>query len=144
MRTFFFVSFILLCIISQAQNQGMCQDTSESMEVFEILENPAEFPGGVDSLFLYLSNNLQYPKIARESDIQGTVFVTFIVEKDGRISNIEILRGIGGGCDEEVVRVIKNMPKWIPGKLQKECVRQRYNLPVKFTLGKSKRHKKNR
>lgn len=144
MRTIFFLSLFLACLISNAQNQKMCQNISESIQVFEIIEKPAEFPGGIDSLFLYLSKNVQYPKFARENDIQGTVFVTFVVEKDGRISNIEILRGIGGGCDEEVVRVIQNMPRWIPGTMQNEYVRQQISLPVKFTLDKPTRHKKNR
>ena len=72
--------------------------------------------------------------MARESGINGRVFVTFVVETDGRVTDIKVLRGIGGGCDEEAVRVVKNMPKWDPGKQRGKPVRVQFNLPIKFTL----------
>jgi protein TonB len=72
--------------------------------------------------------------MAKESGIQGTVYVTFVVEKDGSITDVRVLRGIGGGCDEEAVRVVKNSPKWSPGKQRGKPVRVQYNLPVKFIL----------
>lgn len=82
----------------------------------------------------FLRDNIKYPQIARESGIQGTVYVTFVVEKDGRVTDIRVLRGIGGGCDEEAVRVIKAMPRWQPGKQRGKPVRVQFNMPIKFTL----------
>jgi protein TonB len=72
--------------------------------------------------------------MAKESGIQGRVFVTFVVERDGSVTDVRVLRGIGGGCDEEAIRVVQNMPKWSPGKQRGKSVRVQYNLPVKFTL----------
>jgi len=93
-----------------------------------------EFPGGLSQLYAFLGKNIKYPQLAKETNIQGTVFVNFIVEKDGSISNVTILRSIGGGCDEEAIRVVQAMPKWKPGMQMGEPVRVSYNLPVKFTL----------
>ncbi|OYT11794.1 MAG: hypothetical protein B6I19_10840 [Bacteroidetes bacterium 4572_114] len=86
----------------------------------------------------FLQENIKYPQMARESGIQGTVYVTFVVEKDGSLSNIAIMRGIGGGCDAEVLRLIYNMPRWNPGRCDGEPVRVRFNMPVKFTLTRKK------
>jgi protein TonB len=72
--------------------------------------------------------------MARESSIQGTVYVTFVVERDGSVTDVRVLRGIGGGCDEEAIRVIKAMPKWNPGKQRGKPVRVQFNMPIKFTL----------
>ena len=99
-----------------------------------IVKEMPEFPGGDAERVKYLINNLTYPREAKEADISGTVYLEFIVERDGSISNIKILRGIGGGCDEEAVRVVQMMPKWKPGRQQGHEVRVRFNLPIKFTL----------
>ena len=72
--------------------------------------------------------------MARESGIQGTVYVTFVVEPSGNVSDVRVLRGIGGGCDEEAIRVIQSMPKWTPGKQRGKSVRVQFNMPIKFTL----------
>lgn len=103
-------------------------------EIFDFVEQMAEFPGGEDALMKYLGQNIKYPKAAREHDIKGRVFVEFIVQKDGSIYGIKILRGIGYGCDEEVVRVVKAMPKWIPAKMNGKPVAMRYKLPVMFAM----------
>lgn len=93
-----------------------------------------EFPGGYLALRKFLGENLKYSKQAKEVGISGTVHVAFVVEKDGSVTNIRILRGIGGGCDEEAVRVIQMMPKWKPGWVKGKLVRTHYNLPIKFEL----------
>jgi len=93
-----------------------------------------EFPGGFTALYKYLKDHVQYPVNAREVGIQGTVYLSFVVEKDGSISNVEILRGVGGGCTEEAIRVVKSMPDWSPGTQMGRPVRVIYNLPIKFTL----------
>jgi len=103
-------------------------------EIFLVVENQPEFPGGEKARLTYLNQNIKYPQMARESNIQGTVYVTFVVEPDGKISNVGILRGIGGGCDEEASRVVTAMPSWNPGKQRGRPVRVRFTMPIKFTL----------
>ena len=103
-------------------------------EVFLSVEENPEFPGGPAKLLEYVQKNLKYPMMARESDIQGRVFVGFVVEKDGSISNVRVLRGIGGGCDEEAVRVVQTLPKFKPGKQRGNPVRVQYTLPIVFKL----------
>ena len=103
-------------------------------EVFTIVEEMPSYPGGDAKMYEYLGKNIKYPQIARESGIQGRVFVNFVVEPDGSVSNVKVMRGIGGGCDEEAIRVIKNMPKWKPGKQRGKAVRVTYTIPVVFKL----------
>lgn len=110
------------------------EEVIEEAEIFQIVESMPEFPGGDVARMQFLHDNIKYPQIARESGIQGTVYVTFVVEKDGRVTDIRVLRGIGGGCDEEAIRVIKAMPRWAPGKQRGKPVRVQFNMPIKFTL----------
>jgi protein TonB len=94
-----------------------------------------EFPGGGEgALIAYIAKNTKYPPMARENNIEGTVFISFVVEKDGSVSDVKILRGIGGGCDEEAKRVIKNLPNFAPGRQNGRPVRVQFNVPVKFKL----------
>ena len=93
-----------------------------------------EFPGGRDSLNKFLIKNIKYPVQAKEDNIQGTVYVSFVVSSLGEINNIKILRGIGFGCDEEAIRVVKKMPIWKPGKQNGKEVSVIFNLPVNFNL----------
>jgi len=104
---------------------------------FTVVESMPSYPGGMGELMKFLANNIKYPPQAKSNGIQGRVFVNFVIEADGSVSNVRVLRGIGGGCDEEAVRVIKQMPKWDPGVQKGERVRVSYNLPVKFTLMRS-------
>ena len=103
-------------------------------EIFQIVEEMPAFPGGEQKLLEYVAKNVKYPQIARESGIKGRVFISFVVEPDGSVSNVKVLRGIGGGCDEEAMRVVKSMPKWKPGKQRGKAVRVSYMLPVNFQL----------
>ena len=103
-------------------------------EIFTVVESTPEFPGGPAKMMEYIAKNIKYPAMARESGIQGRVFVNFVVEPDGSVSNVKVLRGIGGGCDEEAVRVVESMPKWTPGRQRGKAVRVSFNLPVRFTL----------
>ena len=103
-------------------------------EIFKIVEEMPAFPGGEAKLMEYVAKNVKYPQIARETGVQGRVYVNFVVEPDGSVSNVSVLRGIGGGCDEEAIRVVKNMPKWKPGKQRGKAVRVSYMLPVNFKL----------
>ena len=114
----------------------MAQTEVEDDAIFVVAENAPEFPGGSDSLYAYIARNIKYPEAAKKEKIEGRVFVTFVIEKDGRVSNAKILRDIGGGCGEEAIRVVKNMPKWKPGTQRDNPVRFQFNLPVSFMLGK--------
>jgi protein TonB len=110
------------------------EESAEEQQIFMVVESMPEFPGGEAALHQYLAENIKYPQMAKESGIQGRVFVTFVVEKNGKVTDVKVLRGIGGGCDEEAIRVVKNMPSWAPGKQRGKPVRVQFNLPVKFTL----------
>ncbi len=113
----------------------MKKETEKADEtVYAIVEEDASFPGGEDALYAYLGKSIQYPELARESGITGTVVVKFVVEKDGSITRAAILREIGGGCGKEVLRVVYNMPKWKPGKKEGHVVRSEFTLPVNFEL----------
>lgn len=110
------------------------EEAVHEQEIFIVVEDPPSFPGGDEARIRFLSENIRYPQMARESGIQGTVFVTFVVERDGSVTDVRILRGIGGGCDEEAIRVIKAMPKWNAGKQRGRPVRVQFNMPIRFTL----------
>lgn len=102
--------------------------------VYTVVEQMPQFPGGDEARTQYMINSIKYPDEARKKNIQGTVYITFIVEENGAVSNVKILRGIGGGCDEEAFRVIREMPAWVPGKQKGKTVRVQYNMPIKFKL----------
>jgi len=103
-------------------------------QIFQFVEQMPEFPGGMDKVTEYLSNHIRYPEQAREAGVEGRVTVRFVVNEDGDISDAQVLRGIGGGCDEEALRVIKGMPKWKPGKQNGRAVKVYFTLPISFRL----------
>lgn len=106
----------------------------EDTMVYKFPARYPEFPGGESALFSYLGENLKFTRDAIEINLQGTVHVSFIVWKDGSIRDVKILRGLGAGLDEEVIRVIKSMPNWIPGSQGGRNVNVEYTIPVKFKL----------
>jgi protein TonB len=110
------------------------EEEEEDMTVFTVVEDPPMFIGGQAALMKYLGKNITYPQMAKETGIQGTVYVSFVVEKKGNVTSVKIARGIGGGCDEEAMRVVKSMPKWKAGKQRGKPVRVNFTLPVKFVL----------
>ncbi len=103
-------------------------------EIFDVVENMPTPPGGMEGWNKYLSNNLKYPTQARRMGIEGTVYVVFVVNTDGSIQDVGILRGIGGGCDEEAMRVVRNAPAWEPGRQRGRPVRVKMRLPIRFKL----------
>ena len=105
----------------------------KTFEMFDI-QKPPSFPGGEGELFKFLQKNIEYPALAQENNISGVVPLTFVVNKDGSVSDVQILRDIGGGCGKEAVRVVKSMPKWTPGEANGHAVKVRYTLPVRFKL----------
>ena len=106
----------------------------EKKEVFTIVEEMPSFPGGEAERNKFLATNIVYPQQATENGIQGTVYVSFVVDSKGNVTDVKILRGIGGGCDEEALRVVKMMPKWHPGKQNGKQVRVLFNMPIYFKL----------
>lgn len=106
----------------------------ETGKVHKWVEVMPAFPGGEEAMFKYLSGNIRYPAEARESNLSGTVYISFVVDKNGEIGNIKTERGIGAGCEEEAIRVIKKMPVWSPGKQNGQAVNVQYMLPVSFRL----------
>jgi len=120
-----------LADLQQQQNKVVEEEVTEP---YRYVEQMPEFPGGEEARTKFIFKNLKYPMIARETGIQGTVYITFVVSKTGQISNVAVLRGIGGGCDEEAVRVIQSMPSWIPGKQNGKAVPVQFSFPIKFTL----------
>ena len=112
------------------------EDESEG-EVFHVVEDMPSFPGGQDAYYQYLGNNINYPKQAKEMGIEGRVFITFIVNKDGSLSDLQLVRGIGGGCDEEALRVFMESPNWEPGKQRGRVVKTRMQAAITFELGKN-------
>lgn len=111
--------------------------TTSNEEVFTLVEQLPEYPGGKAMMHEYMAKNFKYPIPAKNNNIQGRVYVTFVIEKDGSVSNAQVVRGIGSGCDEEALRLVNSMPKWTPGIQKGEPVRVKYTLPISFKLQQS-------
>jgi len=105
-------------------------------EIHTDLDEPAEFPGGNNALTAFLSKNLKYPETASEKEIEGKCHIRFVIDAEGTISDVKVLRGVLDcpECDQEAIRVVQMMPKWKPGKSNGKAVKSYYNLPVKFTI----------
>ena len=103
-------------------------------QVFMVVEQMPQFPGGQEALMKFLAQNLRYPEEARKAAIQGRVIASFVVRKDGSLTDIEVMRGVNPSLDDEAIRVIKSMPKWEPGKQRGQAVSVKYTVPVTFRL----------
>ena len=114
--------------------ETMVKEEVVEEEVLKVVEEMPVFPGGAGKMMEYIAKNIVYPTYAIENGIQGRVFVTFVVERDGSISNVKAMRGIGFGCDEEAIRVIQSMPKWKPARQRGETVRCSYTIPIVFKM----------
>jgi TonB family protein len=109
---------------------------SEQNKLYDIntVSTAPEFPGGPQALAIYISTHLKYPTEAKENNIEGKVYIGFVIEKDGSLSNLEVINGIDGGCNEEAMRVLRNSPLWKPGTFNGNPVRTTYTLPITFRL----------
>ena len=103
-------------------------------KIFQVVEQKPEYPDGEAAMLKFIYANINYPPIARDNGVEGTVYVSFVVERDGLITDVKVVRDIGAGCGEEAVRVVKKMPRWNPGKQRGRPVRVQFNLPVKYKL----------
>ena len=110
------------------------EEASDEGEIFQVVEQMPEFPGGMQALMAYLSKNIKYPSVAQDNGIQGRVLVSFVVNKDGSIVDPEVIKSVDAALDKEAMRVIKAMPKWNPGKQRGKTVRVKYTVPVLFRL----------
>jgi protein TonB len=106
----------------------------EKKEIFITAEEMPFYPGGETERLKFLAENIQYPELALASGIQGTVYLQFVIDSKGNITDVKIIRGIGGGCEDEALRVIKMMPPWHPGKQNGRTVRVLYTMPVSFKI----------
>jgi protein TonB len=128
------LAFCIVLLGFSNLNSIIAQATDETNQVFTIVQHKPVFPGDINK---WLGENIKYPDDAKKNNIQGTVYVEFIVEKDGSTSNVKVLRGVNKLLDDESVRVMSTMPKWTPGEQNGHSVRVEYMVPIKFTLANS-------
>lgn len=135
--------FLLICGISFSQEEYNIVVAPDSKvepskdSIYSMIDEPAQFPGGTSAMMNFLAKNMRYPQNAIENELQGKCFLKFIVDKEGMINDIKVLRSVPGcpECDKEAIRVVKSMPKWIPGKINGKKVKSYFNLPITFMLG---------
>lgn len=130
--------FISTCIFAQSDTTHATKTKAviDENAPYTIVEEMPEFPGGDPAMMDYIRNNIKYPKAEKKKGISGTTYVTFVVERDGSLSNVRTLRGVpkGEALDQEAVRVVESMPRWKPGMQGGKTVRTQFNLPIKYTL----------
>lgn len=120
--------------IAELKEHKQVVEDKEPEKPFQSVEQPPQFPGGDAELMKFLNTGIKYPAVAAENGIQGQVVLRFVVDKDGHISNVEVLKTLDASCDREAIRVVKSMPRWIPGKQNGRNVPVYYTLPVRFRL----------
>ena len=126
---------MLVMVFAFSLNVNAQEKKSDNSDVvFTVVENEAEFPGGVEAMNRFMAENIKYPTLAKQKNIEGKVIISFIVEKNGTLSDIRTIKDIGEGCGDEGVRIVKLMPKWKPAKQKGQPVRQQFLLPISFVL----------
>ncbi|WP_410220353.1 energy transducer TonB [Pedobacter sp.] len=130
---FIATGLFLLCFFAKAQGQK----EQDKVYNFVSMETPPSFPDGIAKFYDFLSQNIKYPEAALKNKTQGNVFLSFVVEKDGSLTDIKVERSLGNGTDEEAVRVLKLSKRWNPGQIDKKPVRTKYNIPIRFSLNNS-------
>ncbi len=123
-------------VVREIKNEVVVEEKKPAApeQIFTAVEEQPQYPGGIEELYKYISRNLHYPEMAAQNNIQGRVFVKFVVEKDGSVSQVSVARGKDPDLDREAVRVVKTLPKFIPGKMNGQNVRVWYTLPINFKL----------
>ena len=109
-------------------------ETPDDPLIFTPVDVDAEFPGGLEELVMFVCMNVDYPEQARKANVEGKVFSSFCIDRDGSVSNIEILKDIGYGCGDAVVKMLKSMPRWKPARVGGKNVRSKFTLPITFSL----------
>jgi periplasmic protein TonB len=121
-------------IKQEASQSARLDESMDDEQVYTVVENHPEFNGGLPAMYEFLGVNIKYPEAAAKANVQGKVFVTFVVGSDGAVRDVKVLKGLGYGTDEEAVRVVKAMPNWKPGSQDGKKVAVKYNLPISFQL----------
>ncbi len=121
--------------VEEIKIQPVEEEKEDINQIFLVVEETAAPQGGMPAFYEFVGKKLKYPAQARRMGIEGKVFVEFVIERDGSITDVKAIKGIGAGCDEEAVRVLQSAPKWKPGKQRGKPVRQRMVLPIAFKLG---------
>lgn len=139
MKKILFIALLSFGFMANAMAQHFDEgeeviEQSESDKVFEVVEKMPSFPGGQGALFDFMEKNIKYPKVAEDNGIQGRVLVTFIVKKDGSLSDVRVAKSADPALDKEAVRLVKSMPKWNPGIEKGQYVNVKFTLPVTFRL----------
>ena len=130
-----FIAFMTLAFSLSAQDSFVTTSKSED-SLYEVVDIQPQYKEGQNELYKFLAQNVKYPEIARKNGIEGTVYIGFIVEKDGTLTNFRVIRGIGAGCNEDAMLVVKaTQGKWKAGSIQGKNVRTKYSIPIKFNLG---------
>lgn len=130
------ISFLFILFTFIAVN---AQDNSSKEEMFLKVDVMPEFPGGMDDLSYFFYTHLKYPEDAKKDKIEGTVYVAFIVDENGKVKNVRVVKGVFASLDKEAVRVASQMPNWTPGKHNGKNVKVQFNLPVKFALAEEQK-----
>lgn len=133
-KVIFFTTIITLVFSFSGKSQNQSNFNNSDSTIYIVVDSYPKFPGGEEKRIKFISKNLHYPIEAQEKNITGTVYVSFIVETDGKVSNVKLKNGIGGGCDEEAIRVIKLMPNWVPAKIGGNPVRVQMIMPIRFYI----------
>lgn len=121
-------------VIRAAHPTNTTPDSTDNSPIFTVVEQQPVFSGGMGAYQRYLRKNLQYPAAARAAGVSGRVFINFVVRSDGRVTDVQVLKGLGFGCDEEAVRLMSAMPNWQPGRQSGRAVNVKFNIPVAFGL----------
>lgn len=135
----FILCFLTINVFSQGDTIRIKKESNH--EIFSVVEKAPEFPGGVFEMMRFIQDSIRYPKSAQKAGIGGKCFLKFVVNEDGTLGNIQVLKGVVSciECDEEAVRVVKLMPKWTPAKMNGKPVKSYFNLPVNFKIINNKK-----
>lgn len=137
MKKFLFIALLSFGFMANAMAQHFDEGEEvieQSDKVFEVVDEMPSFPGGQSALFDFMAKNIKYPEVAEDNGIQGRVLVTFIVKKDGSLSDVRVAKSVDPSLDKEAVRIIKSMPKWNPGIHRGRYVNVKFTVPVTFRL----------
>ncbi len=135
MKKLMIVALMTLCgVTTLLAQKTVVSQKAQQEDPFTVVEQMPEFPGGTEGMFKFMKDNMKYPEDAQKQQIEGRVLVQFIVEKDGSLSNVNVLRSVFPSLDAEAVRVVKAMPNWKPGRQKGEPVRVKFTIPLMFKL----------
>ncbi len=135
MKKFIYTSLLAVLLLAFCQKNANAQDNN-TVYNFVSLQNPPTYPGGMASFYSFLGANIKYPTAAVKDKVEGKVYVSFTVEKDGSLTDLKVDRSLGAGTDEEAIRVLKMSKRWNPGMIEGKAVRVKYNIPIRFALNK--------